>query len=218
MRSVSRFTVLIGMALVFSVPATAVVTAVTPLDTPLCDVLSVPAVVEELGNTPPFPVGEQIASAPLGSSPPFSPCPGGVDSPFVPNQRVSITNLNSVAFIDVWYVADPETNISNTDGTVNFFSAFHIDNVGSNQPLISESLIADNIFDVGETWVFVIQDFASNLLGATSPANFSTIDVGAFGSVPSTGSIIAVAAPEPGTGLLLIAGLVGLRGRRRARA
>src|SRR6185503_13401229 len=103
--------------------------------------------------------GELIASAALGSSPNFSPCPSGIDSPFVPNQRVSITNLNNVAYNDVWYVGDPETNVSNYDGIVNNFPAFHIDNVGVNQPLISESLVADLIFDVGETWVFVIQDF-----------------------------------------------------------
>jgi len=220
MRSSSRLALLIGLALVFSVRANAVPTVVSSSDNAFCDVLSIPANVDELGNVPPFPVGEQISSAALGSTGAGSPCPSGVDAPLVPNQKVSITNLNSTDYVDLWYVADPETNASNNDGAAGtgpvLFPAFHIDNVGLNKPLLSESIIADNVFQVGETWVFVIQDFVSNIGG--SPAAFTTIDVGVPGSLGSTGSIIGVAAPEPSTGLLVIAGLLALRGRRRVRA
>src|SRR6185503_3997385 len=105
---------------------------------------------------------------------------GTIDSPFIPNQKVSITNLNPYAFTDLWYVADPQTNASNLDGAVNGFPAFKIDQVGVNKPLISESIITDGIFDPGETWVFLIQDFANNTLPASLPSAFASIGVGPF--------------------------------------
>lgn len=37
--------------------------------------------------------------------------------------------------------------------------AFKTDSIGANQPLISESLIADNIWQAGEVWEFVLQAY-----------------------------------------------------------
>ena len=58
----------------------------------------------------------------------------------------------------LWYVADPETTITNFDGligNVGLFDAeeaFRIDSVGINRPLVFESLVYNDLFEPGETW------------------------------------------------------------------
>src|SRR5262245_5971424 len=171
-----------GLILLLGVRAGAVLTTVTSIDTGFCDVLSVPSTVDELGGmggivlpSQPalptlFPVGERILTGALGSSPNVTACgaAGGIlDSAAIPNQRVAITNLNSVAYSDLWYVADLNTFLTNVDGGVAgaggvTLSAFKIDAVGTNTPLIAESILADGIFAPGETWTFILQDWANN--------------------------------------------------------
>jgi len=167
--------------------AYAVPTLISSSDAPSCDPLSLPVDADELGTNPPlvgppFPADEEILSSFF--SPDLSPpCPSAPDGPD-PNPAVGITNTVSPpqSFFDVYYVADPDTSISNIDGFVDGFPAFRIDAVGINTPLLSESLTPDGIFEPGELWLFVIQDFI-NFGGATAES-FNSIGVGG----PSSGS------------------------------
>jgi len=170
----------------------------------------------ELGNG--FPINELISSS---WEPTFYvPCPrdylGGT------NIKVTMTNLTSRAWTNVAYVKDPETNITNDDLLrLNGQRSFTIDWVGSNTPLIYESITVDTIFEPGETWCFVLQDYGNTL---SLPASLfgswdSVLNIGRVGNqsggdLASSGSIIAV--PEPATlSLLVIGGLALLRRNRK---
>jgi hypothetical protein len=208
---------LVGLAL--AVPALAIPVEVESRDDPgHCDPLRVPIQVHELGNRAGgFPPEEQILSQ---NDPTLYP----VCIPFYmggPDELVIMTNLTNTDFTEVWYVADPETHITNWDGYVNGEEAFKIDSRisdpnGINHPLIFESLIPDDIFQAGETWQFYIQDYF-NLMGIPASAFMSPGRVGVFsgGDPISSGSIIAI--PEPGTLLLTGLALAGLAlvGRKR---
>jgi len=125
-------------------------------------VLSVPALVEELGNpaappfgpSGPFPADEAIASTSIsgGGEIGCSNAPGEVGiSPLI-----RITNLTNTSFDNVWYVADTTTSFVNYDGLVNGSFAVKLDAVGFNQPLVAESIAADGIFAPGEAWDFLL--------------------------------------------------------------
>lgn len=131
---------------------------------------------------------------------------------------------------EVWYVADPETTITNFDGEANEIGfaplqeAFRIDNLisdpgGSHHPLLFESMTFDGIWEIGESWQFVLQDYTNTL--NLPPEAITSIGVGnassspATGIIESSGSIIAITKiPEPATGVLMLLGLLGAFARR----
>ena len=202
---------LVALALFVAGPSLAIPVTVSHVNVSSCDFLDVPASLDELGLAPfGFPPDEEITagSGPAGSV----ACPssgGGV------GDLVSMTNVTSLDFVEVWYVSDPETTLSNIDGAINGEEAFRIDSVGLNTPLISESMTTDEIFEAGETWIFLIDDYF-NTLGIPAFAFISpgAVGVGSVGP-DSSGSIIAI-IPEPSTAILLATGLIGIAiaGRR----
>jgi hypothetical protein len=196
--------------------ANAVPTIVTYVDTPEQDVLMVPSNVDELGQG--FPWGEMIESSAINTN--LTACTGApYDNPAIPNALVSITNCTLAAWSDLWYVRDPETTLTNYDGVVNGQFAFKIDYIGMNVPLVYESITANAIFEVGETWSFIIQDYSNTLQSGQLmllPSAFGSIGVGngSMGDIVSSGSIIAI--PEPATICMLGLGVLGLLKKRRA--
>lgn len=174
-----------------------------------CDPLSGPAQTDELGLTPPFPAACSIFADSLPTS--LSACPAS-DVPGVANAIVRMTNLSGRSFYDVWYVGEFGTGFTNFDGTVNAMEAFKIDAVGGNRPLVSESITANGIFEPGESWAFIIDDYTNT--GGMPPEAFVSLGVPSGGAI-SSGSIVANAVPGAGTLWLLgVCGTVGLRRRR----
>ena len=109
-----------------------------------------------------------------------------------PNVLVTITNIVSPprSFSDLWYVQNRDTLHSNFDAIIKGTFGFKIDAVGINTPLIFESVAVDGIFSPGETWEFIIDDYAGD-----GPASaFSSANIPSGG--PSTGSILALEMEE----------------------
>ncbi len=144
------------------------------------------------------------------------------DNPGIQNYLVSITNESSKYWGNLFYVADPGTSITNYDGRIGNTSddwelAFSIDHYGVNTPLVNESIFSNLIFEPGETWDFILQDFSAlGLPGALGSLGIAGNSTGP-GSI-STGSIIALElnpVPIPSAIWLLGSGLIGIVGFRR---
>ena len=191
-----------------ALPAAAVVVSVTvtgPGATgDLLAITSVP-LADEVGFFGTFPVGEQISFS--SGTTVVSVCPS-VDLTMI-NQLVTINNVGTVAFPDLYYVAPGGGSpgvFSNYDGFVNGSMAMRIDKVGNNQPLVYESMTQDGVFEPGETWRFIVQDYV-----AVVPVDsfYSPATVGGSDTLPS------LIVPEPtGAVLGLLGGLLALRRRR----
>jgi hypothetical protein len=223
----TKITLAVAILLLFPALTLAIPTEVVSIETPECDPLLVPHLVHELGLGPPFPPEELITAVATFTN--DSACPAE-DDPEIPNALVVMTNLSPIDWAHVWYVADPfgatggiGTTISNVDGLVDSVPAsipglaFKIDMVGDNTPLVFESIAVDGTFESGETWHFIIDDYVNT--GGLPPSLFDSIGVAGLsaGGPPSSGSIIAVPVPEPGTFALLLVGiaLLAVRSGRR---
>lgn len=147
-----------------------------------------------------------------------------------PDTLVRMTNLTGIDWVDVWFVSDGGRGnpggptLTNVDAIVNGAEAFRIDSIGANTPLVFESIAADGIFEAGEIWDFIVQDWAFAGPGAcgpgsapfgpgvvlfTSPGKVGTPSCD--GPETSNASIIARAAvPEPDALGLLGLGLAAL--------
>ena len=103
-----------------------------------------------------------------------------------------------------------DTRISNFDGWMGEGGhppgeAFQIDTVGINRPLVFESMIPDGIFQAGEVWEFILQDYASSWGGP--PELYNSIGIGGASLGPqSTGSIVAIPEPASMAMIGLVAG------------
>lgn len=215
---------------VVSGQAYAVPTKMAHFDTPQCDPLFIPENVHEIGDVAVFPSDEALFSTFQGDVS-TSACPAS-DDPAVANVVVDIRNLSGIVWEEVWYVADAETTISNYDGEANgspfspIQEAFRIDNDisdpgGVHHALIFESNTPDGIWEIGESWRFILQDY-TNLSGLSASA-LNSIGVGNaspnFGVNDSSGSIIAVSkVPEPASIVLLTIGAAATIARRRCNA
>lgn len=198
--------VLLGL---LSTPAAAEYEWVVFSDTPSQDPLpNGEYLVDELGWMPPFPPAEWITST-YGFTD-YRPCWQNPDDPGLLNVEVFITNMTTRSFAPLYYVADPETGLMNDDGLVNGELAFQIDAVGLNMPLVLETINFNGIFEPGETWMFVIQDY-TNAFGLPA-SQFASIGVGNMsgGDQVSSGSIIT---PEPAALSLLLLALASARRR-----
>ena len=209
-----RWVVPIVVPIVAAVLCFGTIAAASPVDpvyqdTEEQDVLMLPdGIWHELGDL--FPPDELIVSSCVETTLTACPYPPG-DSPGIHNVLVSITNLSPRSWWHLHYVTDyfegqSETLISNFDGVIgnaglnDMSLAFKIDNVGLNQPLVSESLVSDLIFQPTETWEFIIQDFDTapffGLPDNVPPTPFKSIGIASLsgGDVISSGSIIVVSS------------------------
>ena len=170
----------------------------------------IPENVHEVGVIPafqPYP-DELITSLTIGETS-FVPCRANY-FPGLPNMEVQMVNLTGRDWTQVYYVADfgfPDlTFVSNFDelvgeGPFGFpWLAFKIDNYGENRPLTYESMTQDNVWEAGEEWRFVLQNYFNGWSG--QPHQFGSLHIasGSVGDRDSTGSILVI--PEPGWSFL----------------
>jgi hypothetical protein len=205
---------------------------VQQIHNPAQDDWTLPEEVEELSTA--AHKGEQLIASqdvPWGG---HIPCPVDYRNETMGTTRqVWIQNLTSRSFYAIYYVGDVhdiglETTFTNVDEDVADVSpwhtnndpglAFKIDAVGNNTPLVYEDN-PNGIFEPGEVWEFVIQEYSNTLglppsaLGSVGPAPWGAIAQASMQDTISSGSIIT---PEPATiALLGIGSLVVLRRKRR---
>ncbi|MEL6797130.1 MAG: hypothetical protein AAFO89_09955 [Planctomycetota bacterium] len=188
------------------------------IDGPLCDSHGPLQAVEEFGNPSAFQPSQWIEHAATFTD---EVACSATDDPTMPNALVQITNLTDRTLDNLFYVGDPETRFSNADGegigggTPRLAGlAFRIDSVGANQNLIFESGAFNGLFEPGETWQFIVQDY-ENAAGVAPDQFFSVGMAGdSLGIGQSSASIVRM-VPTPGSAALLTLG--GLAAARRRR-
>jgi hypothetical protein len=206
LRTISLFS-LIALA---SSSALAVPIQVIGVDTPGCDVLSVPTNMDELGRAA-FPANEHIDSIVVGFS--GTPaCPMSATAG-VASTIVRIYNLTGTSWTDLHYAAEPSTQITNDDGAINGLHAFKIDSGPGqmNNPLIFESMNANQIFEPGEFWDFLIDGY----FNVNNFPEDAFDGIGVPGGPPASGNIVAIPyVPEPSCAALVLSAALLLTRRR----
>lgn len=186
-----------------------------------CDNHGALTLTHELGDLTVFPANEAIdTTATLSTDPAHFTCE---PDDGVPNEyRVRMVNLTPVDWVDVFFVADAGVLVGNYDGGVAdasssppvYVEAFRIDDVGLNQPLVSESVIPNGVFESGEIWEFLVTNFTAN-----GPPQFGSVGVFAQTSAlgidtVSNASILARPVPEPTAAGIVLAAVLALCPRR----
>ncbi|MBK7404342.1 MAG: PEP-CTERM sorting domain-containing protein [Phycisphaerales bacterium] len=189
-------------------------------DLPQCDNHGNQTAIEELGTRFLFPQNELIEG--VSNLTQLSACPMS-DDPNIPNALVTIRNLTGKSWTDLFYVADPQTTLSNMDGMAEsslaiggFTPSFRIDSIGMNQNLVFESISADGIFQPNEQWGFIIQDYTNGLGRGAHEMDALDFAFGTFGGPDSSGSIVQFNVPAPGSAALLGLGALAIVRRRRS--
>ena len=199
------------------------------LEDPRCDVVPTHALTHELGEVTAFPINEAFSSL-------FQPTNTVICVPddLIQNDwRVEIRNLSGIAWKDLFFVADLGMTVGNSDGsmidTVNApgvtSDAFRIDGTvtpGVNSNLYFESITANEIFEPGESWRFLVTNFFDPA-GTSPPPTFVTPGLFAgsspwFVGAPGSASILATPViPEPNAlaALAIIGGALLMRRRPR---
>jgi hypothetical protein len=212
---------LFGVVIIGTIPAASAVPVNAELrDTPRQDELVNLLGWHELGIG--FPVDEAIGATFTETQ--YIPCPDDYQNG--QNFEVSITNMSQNFWSDLHYVADPETTFSNDDGEAQDLTvpgwtlAFRIDKVGLNTPLVYESMTQDTIFEPGEVWKFVVQEYNNSNQPWTAPDLLDSwdgqngqISYASGGGPPSSASIIAI--PEPNVIIMILVSAGGLLVVRR---
>lgn len=195
-------------------------------DGPACDNHGNQTLEHEIGDFTVFPFDEGIDVQAMPTS--ITTCVG--DDGIANDWEVRMTNFSPFDYTNLFFVVDGGGFVGNTDGSIadllfpipGATDAFRIDGTvtaGVNNPLIAESFLADEIFQSGESWTFLVTNFFSPVAGFPAPIFDS---VGAFaassaGGLPSTASIVGDLVPEPASmGLLIIGGCAMLRRHRIA--
>ncbi|MEO0630133.1 MAG: VPLPA-CTERM sorting domain-containing protein [Planctomycetota bacterium] len=188
------------------------------IDTPLCDNHGPLQAVEEFGNPSVFQPSQWIEHAATFTD--LTAC-SMTDDPTKPNALVQITNLTNRTLDNLFYVGDPETRFSNVDGdafgatnpTVGGL-AFRIDELGMNQNLVFESVSFNGLFEPGETWQFIVQDY-ENAAGVAPDQFFSVGMAGdSIGFGQSSASIVRMVPTPASASLIALGGLAAVRRRR----
>jgi hypothetical protein len=186
-----------------------------------CDPVPDILLTHELGTgtaADPFPIDELIFADALQTSQVV--CVG--DDGVANDWEVRIVNLSNNYWKDLFFVVDEGFGVGNADGYAQdlaapgFTEAFRIDGTvtitGMNDNLLAESGTADEIFEPGEAWSFLVSNFL-----APGPPTFDSFgfSVSSAGGPPSNASILANLVPEPTSLMLLVLGGLPLLARRR---
>lgn len=217
---------LVGASTSMAVPVTS-----SYVEDARCDAIPSQTLTHELGDAAIFPLNESIIYSTSAAN--TTVC---VPDDLITNDWiVQMTNTSGVAWQNLFFVCDKNTQVGNADG--NMFDvinaplgptdAFRIDGtvtLGLNNNLLGESGVVDEIFSPGETWRFNVSNFmALNTAGVFTPPVFVTPGIFAGSSTfnvnPGNASILATpVVPEPATVGIIVLGLGGLLLRRPGRA
>lgn len=196
------------------------------LEDPRCDTIPSQILTHELGNAAIFPINEAITYQVAPAT--FTVC---VPDDLLANDWiVTMTNVSGLDWQDVFFVGDLGMRIGNSDGNMIdtvlapgvVTDAFRIDHLGINQNLLSESILADNVFQNGETWQFNVSNFQGpNFIAPPPIMDTPGVFAGSDSIFPlpptNTASILASPVPEPSTVFALALPAAALLMRRRPR-